>query len=194
MEKVIFEARAMRTKYLESCTGSRQPVAINTEKFAKVVEKETGYSVESIIINDMEHLRGMIVRFPEKKAIVFVSDHNNDCWRRFTFIKEISHLFIETTPECFNSDAYEQAKALVDQYQTQDDVSDESRKLLRAEVIGLVAAMEIMIPNELIPYIAHLSNVEKMLPYAIASRLRAPQKFLEFKMRQHDIAINTPPN
>jgi len=192
MEKIISEAREMRTKYLASCTGSRQPVAINTKKFATVVEEETGYGVESLVINDMEHLRGMIVRFPQKKAIIFVSDHNNDCWRRFTFIKEISHLFIETTPECFNSDAYEQAKALVDQFQTPDDVSPASEKLLHAEVSGIVAAMEIMIPDELIPYVAHLSNVDKMLPYAIASRLKVPQKYLEYKMRQHGIAINSP--
>lgn len=193
MNDIITQARTMRAKFLGENYGGRVPVAISTDKFARFIGKETGYTIESVIVPDMVDLRGMLLRYSAKKAVILISDHNNECWRRFTYIKELSHLFLEKNPDDFNADALEQAKALVDIVQGLNDPPEEQKKLYISEITGIIAAMEIMIPEELLGYIAHLSNVDKMRPYAIAAKFKVPQKFIEHQMDKNNIPLNTAP-
>lgn len=183
MQEIIEKARAMRAKFCEAYSYGNKPLAVNTLKFQKVVEKETGYTIDSNSVPNMGELRGMLIRYPDKRALILISEENNECWKRFTFMKEISHLFLETESDCFNTDAFEQAKVLVDRGFGNED-------LYRAEVIGAIAALEIMLPIESKPDIAHRVRVNKDTPHTIAFLYKVPQKFVEYRLRQWSLPIN----
>ena len=184
MDTVVSQARQMRVKFLEQCEY-KIPLRINVGKFARVVSEQTGIEITSVELPDMGSLRGMLYRPSEKKAVVLISNSepNNECWKRFTFIKEISHLFLEDKNN-FNKDAYLQAICLVD-----DDMRDSPH--FQHELNGIISAIEIMIPDTMLGTIEHLARVKKLDAYSIAEMFMVPLKFLEYKMRKNDIPILT---
>ena len=42
-----------------------------------------------------KHLKGLLYRQDERSAVILIAESNNECWRRFVFIKEICHLFLD---------------------------------------------------------------------------------------------------
>lgn len=174
-EEVINKARNMRALFLASRNYGTLPVAINTEAFEKTVAKETGYTIESAIVPMDEHLRGMLIR-KNKHARILISDQNNFCWKRFTFVKELSHLFLDN-PSDFTANAEELARCFGDRELG-------GNGLYECETRGIIAAVEIMIPEEFKTRILHDFNVQKKTPYAIAHELRVPQKYIEWRIQQ----------
>ncbi len=173
------QAKEIRAKYLESCGFLKEPIPINASKLANFISEFTGIKIEQVVIPDLNHLRGMIVRYKDNTAKVFLSDQNNNCWKRFTFIKEVSHLFLETDPSKFNSDALKKASSLVD-----EAARSSNPELYQLEVSAIVAAMELLIPSSLKNNILHLHNVKKLSPYQIADRFKVPQKYVEYRLKQ----------
>lgn len=188
MERIISLARAMRVKYLEHGTSLLEPLPINATKLLNVIGEDTGYSIATKIVADLQHLRGLLVRLPRKNALILISDTNNECWQRFTVVKEASHLFTETNESDFNVDAYSQARSLVDMELEFEDIN-----LLIREVNGVMAAIELLIPDSMRLKVAHMYNVEKKTTYEIAETFMVPQKYMEHKMlADWGIHINSP--
>jgi hypothetical protein len=183
MDQVVNLAREMRAKYLGSLIGNVEPLPINTVKLANFISSETGIEIESCIVPDLNELRGLLIRRSPKNALVLIADSptNNPCWQRFTFIKEVSHLFVET-PDSFSSDAWEQARVLVDREYMRS--SGDNQQRFAYEICGVVAAIELLIPHEMKGRIAHMRNVEGKSNWAVASYFKVPEKFIEFRLRE----------
>lgn len=182
MENVIKQAREMRAFFLEESPG-RIPLTVNVGKLQRIISERTGVKIICEQSPKMIELRGMMVRLENGDALVLISDRNNECWKRFTIIKEISHLFLTPSEEDFNTDVYEQAKCLV-------DIKNGDEKLLNKEVSGIIAAIELLIPEGIKSTIAHMAQVEKKSLYQISSALMVPQKFMEYRMEQWGVQVN----
>jgi len=181
MDDVVKQAREIRAFFLEECSG-RIPLKVNIGKLERVISEKTGVTIERHQSPKMTELRGMMVRRENDNALVLISDKNTECWKRFTFIKEISHLFLNPSEDDFNTDTYEQAKCLV-------DIVNGDQELYKKEVSGIVAAMELLIPEGNKDTIAHMAQVEKKSLYQIASTFMVPQKFMEYRMEKWGIQI-----
>lgn len=181
MDDVIRQARKMRAFFLEECSG-RNPLKVNIEKLERVISEKTGVNIIRYQSPKMSELRGMMIRLENGDALVLISDKITECWKRFTFIKEISHLFLTPSEDDFNTDTYEQAKCLV-------DIANGDQKLFKKEVSGIVAAMELLIPEGNKGTIAHMAQVEHKNLYQISSTFMVPQKFMEHRMTEWGIQI-----
>lgn len=171
----------MRAKFLAEQNYGRLPIAINTVKFAKTVANETGYEISSVVVPmSQEGLRGLLLRKLDKKAIILINSSNNECWTRFVFMKELTHLFLDAE-EDFITDAERLADGLVNR---ELDIN-----VYALDNKGVRAAVEIMIPEELRTPIAHMVNVEKKTSFAIAFLLKIPKKYVEFRLREWDLQI-----
>lgn len=177
-------AREMRAIYFTDCQGSNQPLRLNTDKFAASIGRHLGYKITSCTTNALGvHLLAMLLREEnEKKATVLIADSNNGCWRRLTYIKEICHLYIdEARSGCAEAESV--ARALLER-------GDDSG-YYQSEVLAAFTAIEIMIPDHLKGWMAHEANVKKRTPYQIAFWLKVPRKFVESKLFEWKITINS---
>lgn len=116
MKRIEKQSRVIFGKYRHDILKDKQPKAINTEKFAAYIAENTGYELEIVVVPMGEVLRGIIVRntTPTPKiAKIFISDSNNECWTRFTLVKEICHLFLIHEDTIENDNALEMAKSLM---------------------------------------------------------------------------------
>lgn len=95
-KRVERQARDLYNHYIKEI--GRKPKAVNSTKFAEFVAEKCGYSLKMLVSPMGNPLRGMILtkeKTTPKEALVFISDTNNTCWKRFTVIKEISHLYLD---------------------------------------------------------------------------------------------------
>lgn len=170
-------ARDLRAKLYQHLYGSRLPVALNTDKFARYVGAETGVQIEKALSSELgEHLLGMLYRKSNSEAVVLISDKNNECWRRFVFVKEIAHFFLDDEAR-YSNDAESIAIALLSD-------SGVAKLQYESEIAATVAAIEIMIPDHLNEWVAHEANVKQKTPFQIAFGLKAPRKYVEYRMRE----------
>lgn len=95
-KRVERQARDLYNYYIAEV--GRQPLAINSTRFAEFVAKKCNYALKMVVAPMGNPLRGMILtkeKTTPKEALIFISDTNNNCWKRFTVIKEISHLYLD---------------------------------------------------------------------------------------------------
>lgn len=172
-------ARELRAKFYLHCFGGSQPTVLNTTKFAKYIGEEYGVKITSEVSVELgTHLRGMLLRKPGE-ATILIADSNNECWRRFVYVKEICHIFIDDEHE-FTEDAERLAIDLV-----REGGEDHQPSLAyRSELIAAYAAIDIMIPPHLKHWMAHKANVEGQTPYQIAFALKVPKKYVEYRIRE----------
>lgn len=177
-------ARNLRAIYVD---GNRTAplVPLNTEKFAQLISEHYNITIHSQTCQELgTHCKGLLARRKDNTAIILIAENNNECWRRFVYIKELCHLFLaERDISC--NDAPALAEELLDQGQ------DERRELFSSEAAAAFAAIEIMIPDSIHDKIAHMSNVEGKTPYQIAYFLKTPKKHVEMRMREWGIPINS---
>lgn len=188
------------------------PVKVNTAKFLKAIGEISGFKIAAIELpaEDMPHLRGMLLPFlgrescekylqskphladhfkygsmdAENSAIILTSSANNQCWARFTVIKEACHLYSEDTTELAeNSDVYTTARVLVDLPCVESSCAGDKERFAR-EIIGIIAAIEIFMPERIKEWMAREVNVEKNTPYQIAKKLMIPERFVEYRLRE----------
>jgi len=178
-DDVIRKARDMRALFMQEHYGAKIPWAVNVQKFGRVVSEKTGWQVVSRVLPIPDSLRGALIRMPDHQALILINDKNNECWKRFTFLKEVSHLFLEDEGQ-FITDTEQLASSLVDMEMDSDGYS------LR-EAAGILAAIEIGIPEAIKSAIFHAINVDGLTPYQIAYRLKMPQKYVEYRLRQWGI-------
>lgn len=186
MEDVIRQAREMRASYLAELPGHGERLPVNAERLAAFISKRVGIPIKQAVVPELTAARGLLVREKDGSALILIADSplNNTCWARFTFIKEVSHLFIET-PDCFNTNAWDQARVLFDrEYRATDG---DAAKLYNYEVSGVVAALELLIPDEHKGAVAHMKRVEGKTNWQIASYFKVPQRHIEYRMRQWGI-------
>lgn len=97
-KRVEKQSRELYNYYVKENLNNKQPLAINSTKFANFVADNRGYEL-TMLTSPMDFaLRGMILTketTTPKEALIFISDSNNTCWKRFTVIKEISHLYLD---------------------------------------------------------------------------------------------------
>lgn len=180
-------ARELRAKFYPHCFGNRQPTVLNTTKFAKYIGEEYGVKITAVLSAELgTHLRGMLLRKPSE-ATILVADSNNECWRRFVYVKEICHIFIDDEDE-FTEDAEGLAIDLVHE----GGENHQPSLAYRSELIATYAAIDIMIPPHLEQWMAHKANVEGQTPYQIAFALKVPKKYVEHRIRAWDgIKLNS---
>lgn len=185
-EKASEIAREMRAIYFENCEGNRQPLHLNTKKFANSIGNHLDYEIISCTTNALgEHLLAMLLREEHansKKATILIADKNNECWSRLTHIKEVCHLYIDEA-RIDHAEAEKVAVALLER-------GDKSG-YYDSEVLAAFTAIEIMIPEHLRTWMTHEVNVEMKTPYQIAYTLKVPRKFVESKMREWGITIHS---
>lgn len=116
MKRTERQARDIFACFQHDVLNNKHPKAINTEKFSQYVANKTGYNLEIVTVPTDEVLRGIILRNQElnpKKALIMISDSNNECWSRFTVVKEVCHLFLEYEHEIKNDCALSMAQSLM---------------------------------------------------------------------------------
>lgn len=176
-------ARSMRAIYYENCEGIKQPIAINTQKLANSIGENLGYTITSHTTTALgEHVLAMIYRIENKnEAVVLVADSSNECWKRFTYIKEVCQLFIDDKRDN-PAEATEIVETLLNQ--------DIDGKYYQSEVLAAFTAINIMIPDYLETWMKHQVNVERKTSFQVAAQLKAPRKYVEFRMREWEINIS----
>ena len=182
MEEIIKRALEIRDAYLESTQGLEK-LPIHDGKLKNIIQERTGWTITDRIVPGLTHIRGMLARRPaNKEALVLIadSDVNNECWRRFTFIKEISHLFLEDTEESYCNDALKLASTLV------ETEIETDRSLFMKEAIGVVAAIELLIPTGHKDHIQHLVT-KGFSNYQIASKYKVPERYIEYRLNKWGI-------
>jgi hypothetical protein len=118
MKRIEKQARATFAYYHTHILNNQKPKALNTEKFANFIAQQTKYNLTMVVVPMGEVLRGIIVRnfdATPKEALILVSDSNNECWSRFTIVKEVCHLFLEHEKDIKSDNALEMAQSLVTQ-------------------------------------------------------------------------------
>ncbi len=116
MKRTERQARDIFSRFQADILDNKHPKAINTQKFSDYVAAQTGYTLKMVIVPMGEVLRGIIVRkttSTPKEALILISDFNNECWTRFTLIKEVCHLFLTYETEITSDNALEMAQALM---------------------------------------------------------------------------------
>lgn len=116
MQRTEKQARDIFGQFQVKILDNKHPKAINTTKFSNYVAEETGYTLKTVIVPMGEVLRGIIVRkttSTPKEALILISDFNNECWTRFTLIKEVCHLFLTYEKKIVSDNALVMAQALM---------------------------------------------------------------------------------
>ena len=183
MDEVIKKAREMRAKFcMQASGGIRNPVRLNTAKFSKFVSEDLGINITEQFLpeDEMPDLLGLYAKDNKGDVIILISEGNNHCWRRFVFIKELCLAFLEETP-C--TDVEGLASSLI-----YKDIKQQNGNYAR-EVSGVIAAIEILIPEQLQGYLAHETNVKRVDSTTLAERLMVPQRFLDFRLRTWGLPV-----
>lgn len=185
MKEVIEKARAMRAEFYlkdESITGARMPLKFSTEKFSRFIEKERGISIDRVFLppEEMDHLLGLYAKQRNGDVFILVSEENNECWRRFVFMKELCHVFLDEE-DCKDVDGL--AQALIYKGMRIDNEN------YAKEVSGVIAAIELLIPEHLQAYFGHEIYVKKTDSKTLASRLKVPQKFMDWRLQNWGMPI-----
>ena len=116
MKRTERQARDIFSNYQRDILDNKHPKAINTKKFAEYVASRMNYELKIVVVPMGEILRGIILRNTNSTpltALVMISDSNNDCWSRFTVIKEICHLFLEYEKAVKSDNALTMAQSLM---------------------------------------------------------------------------------
>lgn len=119
-QRIQKQARAAYNYFEKDILKGEIPKAINAVKFANYIARQQGYELKVVTVDIGNALRGMILtkeNTTPKEALVFISNStgNNICWKRFTLVKEICHLFLEHEKSIKNDCALETAEALAHQ-------------------------------------------------------------------------------
>ncbi len=181
-----------------------------TAHLIHAIEEVSGCQIRSLAVNmERDELRGMLAVFdspgafskwldqrPGYKAhlqpisdgakgvgLVILSSKINDCWKRFTLIKEASHLLFEADELITHStDIQALAKAVVDIPAL--GRPDAQAELFVRDYAGIAAALELLMPAHIKENVSHWVNVDKQTPYQVAEKLRIPEKFVEIRLNQ----------
>ena len=205
------QARDVLNQYVARRCKNKYPKPLNVNKFIDFIAEVTKWDIVVEEFDGMEHLRGLILKnTPAKKALIIIGNNfeNNDCWKRFTAIKEVSHIFLslESQIECDDglvmlqsildmgrltsnyvfteSDIKVLAKA-VGMELTEEDIQSAvsiSNPHGVAEVSGVAAAIEILIPvcyKDQLRKDAVSMNLNQM-----AARIKVPAYYLEHRLNQ----------
>tara|TARA_B110000196_G_scaffold34593_1_gene26087 strand:- start:276 stop:863 length:588 start_codon:yes stop_codon:yes gene_type:complete len=173
--------------FLAECQGDRLPIAINTDKFISVLSNHTGIPITPLILlpSAMPDLLGMYVMFSDddgnKSVEVYINGENNRCWKRFIAIKEVSHLILdqETTV-----DFTALAASLID---AEFHRNDEHVDLFIRDVSGVLAAIEIMMPEHLKAWAANQVNILGKGSKELSSMLIMPQRYVDHRLNEWGI-------
>ncbi|MGI1671814.1 MAG: hypothetical protein K6L74_16030 [Neptuniibacter sp.] len=203
---LVSKADAVRDA-LYSAINYVPSVKYSTEKLITAIEHVSGFQVQTLVV-DMERsdLRGMLLVFESTDAfsmwlednsgyksqlkpindqaegvgLVLLSSKCNPCWQRFTVIKEASHLLFEAEDLLESTDILELAKAVVEI--PEPGKEDGNAELFYRDYSGIVAALELLMPEAIRINVTHWVNVDKQTPYQVAEKLRIPEKFVEIRL------------
>lgn len=113
----------------------------------------------------------MLKRYDDSAKITYSSDLNT-CWKRMAICKEIAHLLIDCKPCHRTTDGV----ALIQELITNAPVM-QPESPLESEWMGVVAAIEILLPWELRGELSLMKSAGKT-DYEIAEYCRVPEKYV----------------
>lgn len=173
--------------YLAECQGGGLPIAINTDKFIRVLSQHSGIPITPFteFPIDMPDLLGMYVMFlddnDQEYVEIYINSDNNRCWRRFVAIKEVSHLILDQKRTV---DVSALARCLIE---AEFHRNDEDLDLFVRDVSGILAAIEIMMPDHLKDWAKHQINSLGKSSKDISSMLVMPQKYVDHRLSEWGI-------
>lgn len=199
MDRIVKQARSAINEYIRNKCDNKPYHTLDDLDFAKFIADSNDLKLNVKFGSGMPALRGLILLSKkEKNATVLLSNDNNNCWKRFTLIKEICHLFLEHEHNIDNDDALKMAESLMlhvaflpnflptchtdikDEYKNFEDVLN---PLGAEETSAVVAAIEILIPVDTKAWIAdwieegcHLND--------ISLKLKVPNLILEHRLKE----------
>lgn len=213
------QARHWLNHYVSRKCNFKKPIRLNVSSFTDFVAEVTGWKVDVKLWRPEEgqgSLRGIILRdFQAKEALILISDteKNNPCWKRFTTIKEVSHIFLklDSHVECddalvmvknlqsvgqltsdfmFTEDSIKRIAQLTGVSMTEEDI--QAALATRnphgvAEVSAVAAAREILLPHYLKPEVLNMSQNENKTLLEIADELKVPAFYLEKRLEEWHI-------
>lgn len=187
-----------------------------TGQLISAIEQVTEYQVVPLVVDsDRDDLRGSLWVFespqafanwleknPEYKSqtpdinyqakgvgLVLLNSKENQCWRRFTVIKEASHFLFESSFLDAPTDIKSLAKAVVEMpsLTSSGSIDEHQAELFLRDYTGIAAAIELLMPESIRPNLAHSVNVKSQSAYQIAKNLMLPEKFVELRLRQWEL-------
>jgi len=214
MDRVVKQARSAINEYIRVKLNNIPYQTLNTEDFSKFIAESNKLSLKIEYGGSMPALRGLILLNNDKSnSLVLLSDENNNCWKRFTLVKEICHIFLEHEHKIENDNALKMAEALMfhvaflpnflptgdtsnlskeaeKDYETFEALLGKINPLGAEETSAVVAAIEILIPaickdwiSKWIEQGCHLND--------ISSKLKVPNLILEHRLK--DWGLKVPP-
>jgi hypothetical protein len=123
--------------------GDRETVSI--EDYQYVIEDMYGLRIEKReVIFDGEHLRGMVERYRDNRARVLIWGGQPDRWKRFTAVKELTHLVIDEE-EDWSVEGATTLDRLIYEIRVQNgDLT--ANFAIQSEILAMIAAIEILYP------------------------------------------------
>lgn len=120
-------------------------------------------------------------------ALIFISGANNQCWLRFTLIKEVAHLVLEQKDLLSSTRVSHLVEAVV-----KSSAFSKENILVNREDAGVKAAVEIFMPESLKDWAFNQINVRNNGPLQIAQHLMIPQKFVEQRLLEWGLPLTAP--
>ncbi|MFK5975572.1 MAG: hypothetical protein QM493_03585 [Sulfurovum sp.] len=203
------QARTVFNDFRHKILQDKHPKAINTEQFIDFMAQETGYTINVFEVPMEDAFRGIVFKkTKEKEALILISDKNNLCWKRFTVIKELCHVFLSEDYYIESSDMDKIITAIMNHVRYVpkllpksshmshiDDFEKEFERYLRtnnpigaSEEDAVTATIEILIPTIQKNWIEEdIKNGISL--YDIANQLKVPKVMLENRLNQWFIEI-----
>jgi hypothetical protein len=190
-------------------------VRLSTELIVSAASQLSGFQIFSAVIpkDAMPELRGMLVTFESGAdfsaylkgkvlncqldtgsidnrpvAFILISNANNQCWARFTLVKEIAHLVLEQRDLLMPT----RISSLVEAVVKLGAFTNTNDVLVNREDAGVKAAVEIFMPDSFKDWATRRINVNHEGPLQIAQLLMIPQKFVEQRLMEWGLPL-TPP-
>ncbi len=144
-EAVFRKVKHVREEY-RVYTHAPNLNVLSIEDLFKIVERMYGGKIERFGVPfSASYTRGMLLRY-EGRSIIYVRHQLDDDWKRFTAVKETSHIILDEK-EDWSTDGVQTIAEL------QNDLSlngngQFAKRTTQSEIFAELAAMELMYPHE----------------------------------------------
>lgn len=127
---------------------------------------------------DKNPLQACVMIYPAR-AEIYVSQHQNYCWKRFLVVKEICHILMGHSSN-YTTVTPDDIEALISN--VLNNVTFTASEALKVESLGYVAAIEVLFPKEHVEEAIRLSE-NGATTLQIANVFRIPVRIVEWRLK-----------